>query len=198
VAELRSHARHDRFAISGALAGGTLPGTVTSCPACGALHSDLLTIRDAIRRAWLPTRPRDLRLTATTAAGLRPSGWRRLVQATGSSRDALARSLALSLVGLGFAGLLLTGLPAANVPFGSAGAVPPGSRATEGLAAPTGTVGIAGRPIAPSTGDVDRELAMTTAASREGRMLVLSAILLASGGMLLIVRRLATGSGARP
>jgi hypothetical protein len=199
VADLRSHARHDRFAISAALGGGgALPGTVLSCPACGALHSDLLVIRDAIRGAWLPQRPRDLRLSAVTAARLRPSGWRRLVRAIGSSRDAISRPLGLSLVGLGLAGLLLTAVPMVSFPFGSAGAIRPESRTMAVQAPVSGAIGITGQPSVSSPDNVDRELAEPAAAPSDDRLLVLSAALLTSGGALLIVRRLATRSAAMP
>jgi hypothetical protein len=192
VADLRSHARHDRFTISAALGGGALPGTVATCPACGALHADLLALRDAVRYAWLPTLPRDLRLPAVTAERLRPSGWRGLVRAIGSSRDAVTRPLAISLVGLGLAGLLLTALPTASFSFGSAGALRPESGTTGGLAPAVGAIGITGESTAPPTGDVDRGLAAADAsAPSDERMLALSAVLLASGSTLMIVRRLA-------
>jgi hypothetical protein len=199
VADLRSHVRHDRFAISAALGGGALPGSVATCPACGALHADLLAIRNVTRSAWLPTLPRDLRLSAVTAARIRPSGWRRLIRAIGSSRDVVTRPLALSLVGLGLAGLLLTALPTASVPFGSAGAMLPESRTIQGPAPAVGAVGNAGEPTAPPSGNVDRELSETSTAGRsDGSMLVLSAALLASGGTLFVVRRLAARFPAMP
>jgi hypothetical protein len=192
VADRRSHARHDRFAISAALGGGSLPGTVATCPACGALHADLLAIRDAVRCAWLPTLPRELRLPAVTAERLRPSGWRGFVRAIGSSRDAVTRPLAMSLVGLGLAGLLLTALPTASFSFGSAGAMRQESSTTGDPAPAAGAIGITGQATTPSTGDVDRGLASTNAsAPGDERLLALSAVLLASGSTLLIVRRLA-------
>jgi hypothetical protein len=59
---MTSHARHDRFAIAAAIGGGLPPATLRTCPACGSLHRDLLSIQAAIRHAWTPRRPRDLRL----------------------------------------------------------------------------------------------------------------------------------------
>ena len=110
------HARHDRFAIADALGGGSLPATVGMCPACGALHRDMLSIQTAIRHAWTPRRTLDLRLTTVHTARLRPLLWRRLLTVLGSSRDAITRPLAIALTSLGLAGLL-----AANVSVGAIG-----------------------------------------------------------------------------
>lgn len=200
MADLRSHARHDRFAISATLGGGALPGTVVSCSACGALHGDLLAIRDAVRGAWLPPLGRDLRLSAVTAARLRPSGWRRLVRAIGSSSDAVTRPLALSLVGLGLAGLLLTALPTVAFPLGSSGTMGHEPGMTDVQVPASGTIGIAGQPTVSSpNGVVDRELTVPVpAAPSDDRILVLSTAFLSSGGTLLIVRRLATRSATMP
>ncbi|HET9083243.1 MAG TPA: hypothetical protein VFN41_02485 [Candidatus Limnocylindrales bacterium] len=118
MVDVGSHARHDRFAIAGALGGGVLPSTVRTCPSCGALHRDLLSIQTAIRHAWTPRRPRDLRLSRAGLAERRHTLWRRLVDAFGSSRDTVTRPLALGLTSLGIAGLVLT-----NVPFGAADGV---------------------------------------------------------------------------
>jgi hypothetical protein len=90
-----------------------------TCPACGTLHADLLSIRAAIRHAWVPARPRDLSLTPADAARSRPSPWRRFLGVIGSSRDAVSRPLAASFTGLGIAGLLLT-----TIPLGAAGGAP--------------------------------------------------------------------------
>jgi hypothetical protein len=118
VAPMRaSHGRHDRFAIAEALGGGSVPTTIGTCPACGQLHRDLLSIQTALRHAWTPRRHRDLRLSAADLASRRPVLWRRLLAAVGSSRDSVTRPLAVGLTGLGLAGLVL-----ANVPLGFMGA----------------------------------------------------------------------------
>lgn len=111
MADHGSHARHDRFAIAEAVGGGVVPATTRTCPACGTLHADLLSIRSAIRHAWLPARPRDLSLTLADAARSRPSGWRHAVGVIGSSRDVASRPLAATFMALGIAGLLLTTVP---------------------------------------------------------------------------------------
>ncbi len=111
MADYVSHARHDRFAIAEAVGGAMAPSTVHTCLACGALHRDLLSIRAALRMAWTPRRPRDLLLTTVDAARLRPTPWRRLFGAIGSTRDAVTRPLAVGLTGLGIVGVLMTSIP---------------------------------------------------------------------------------------
>jgi anti-sigma factor RsiW len=124
VADHSSHTRHDRFAIADAIGGGALPATIASCPACRALHLDLVTLRGAVRAAWVPRRTRDIRLTFADAARLHRRRWRQLLGMIGTPRDALTRPLALSFTGLGLAGLLLTAVPA-GLPMGSTGAAGP-------------------------------------------------------------------------
>jgi hypothetical protein len=119
VADLGSHARHDRFAIADALGGGAAPATIRVCPACGALHADLVDLQRALRDAWVPRRTRDLYLTLADANRLRRTGWRRLIASVGTRRDTITRPLALSLTGLGLAGLVLSTVPAV-LPIGSA------------------------------------------------------------------------------
>ncbi len=111
MADHGSHARHDRFAVAEAVGGGMLPGTTGGCPACGTLYADLLTLQHAVRHAWTPRRPRDLRLSLADATRLQRSRWRSWLAGIGSPKDALTRPLALSLTGLGLAGLLLTAMP---------------------------------------------------------------------------------------
>ena len=43
---------------------------VACCPACAALHDDLLALSSATRALPIPPRPRDFRLTAADAARL--------------------------------------------------------------------------------------------------------------------------------
>lgn len=111
MAEHTPHARHDRFAIAEALGGGVVPSTVRTCPACGALHVDLLSIQSALRHAWTPPRPRDLRLTIADVARLKPALWRRVLGIIGSAQDAITRPLGIAFTSLGIGGLLLTALP---------------------------------------------------------------------------------------
>ena len=124
MADPGSHARHDRYAIADALGGGALPSTLLACPACRTLHGDLLTLQLAVRAAWAPRRPRDLRLTTADAIRLQQRRWRRPIGSVGTQRDALTRPLALSFTGLGLAGLLLTTVPA-GLSMGASGAAAP-------------------------------------------------------------------------
>ena len=124
MADHGSHARHDRFAVADAIGGGELPSTLTTCPACRALHVDLLALQLAVRAAWSPRRERDHRLTTADAIHLRRGRWRRLIGTIGTPRDALTRPLALSFTGLGLAGLLLTTVPA-GLSMGASSAAAP-------------------------------------------------------------------------
>ena len=180
MADRGSHARHDRFAVADAVGPGMIPTAIASCPSCGALHADLLAIRAAIRHAWIPGRPRDFLLSLDDAVRLRPPGWRRFLDAIGSSRDAFTRPLALSLTGLGLSGLLLTAIPAGS--FGSA------------------TVGQAA-PVTPEF-DVTGGLVPTMAAEEcsasptdDDPLAGLSAALLAAGGAIFLLRRVAPRVG---
>jgi hypothetical protein len=152
---------------------------------CGALHADLLAIRDAIRRAWIPARPRDLRLTAADHARLRPSAWRRLLGAIGTSADNVTGPLALSFTGLGLAGLLLTA-----VPVGSFGAATAGAPATIDpevyVAGAASTSRITDGAVAgPASDPADPD-----------PLAVLSVGLLAAGGAVFGLRRIAPHAGA--
>jgi hypothetical protein len=124
VADHGSHRRHDRFAIADAIGGGLIPSTIGTCPACRAVHIDLLTLRVAIQGAWVPRRTRDLRLTVADATRLQRRRWRQLLEVIGTQRDALTRPLALGFTTLGLAGLLLTTVPA-GAPFGAGAAAAP-------------------------------------------------------------------------
>ena len=113
MVDVASHARHDRFAIAAALGSGAVPATVRTCPSCGALHRDLLSIQVAIRHAWTPRRPRDLRLRRGDASAGHQTAWQRLVGTFGSARDRITGPLSIGLTSLGIAGLVL-----ANVTIG--------------------------------------------------------------------------------
>lgn len=180
MAERPSHARHDRFAIADAIGAGMTPTSIATCPSCGALYADLLAIRAAIRHAWVPSRPRDFVLSADDGARLRPGRWRRLLGAIGTSRDAITRPLALSLTGLGLSGLLLTAIPVGT--FGAATGAAAASTTPE--------VDIAGGPVATMTAQ-DR----TVAASEADPLAGPAAALLAAGGAMFLLRRIAPRLG---
>ena len=186
MADHGSHARHDRFAIADAIGGGLLPATLGTCPACGALHGDLLTLQRSIREAWVPRRSRNLHLSLTDADRLRRRGWQRLVAAIGSQGDVITRPLALSFTGLGLAGLLLSTVPSV-LPFASAGAAPYEISRTTVHAAP-------GAAMAPPT-----DAPITDVADAPGTPAPASALpgvsigLLGMGAAILLVRRVARG-----
>jgi len=180
VVDAASHARHDRFAIADALGGGLLPSTVRTCPSCGALHGDLLSIQTATRHAWTPRRPRDLRLARRDLAGRHDGVWQWLVDTFGSARDTVSRPFALGLTTLGIAGVVLT-----NVSFG-----------------PVGTLGFGGASAAASATTTGAEHApsMSTAVDgiagssdpQEVPVEVISAASVAVGGTILGLRRIAS------
>lgn len=182
MADTGSHAKHDRFAIAAAV-GGTTPTLIGSCPSCGALFTDLLAIRGAIREAWAPARPREFLLSTADAARLRPAGWRRLLAAIGTRRDTITRPIALTCTGLGLAGLLLS-----TVPFdpsdGAAGAQAAASEA------PPERILIAGEPANPIA--TDQRLRQPTATTP---LTGLSIGLLAAGGAVFTARRIAPRLG---
>ena len=122
-----AHATHDTLLVA-SLADHSLAlaersaaqALVASCDSCAAIHADLTALRDATRMLPTPSRPRDYTLTAADAARLRPAGWRRLVAAFGTTRDAFSRPLAVGLTTLGIAGLLVATLPSMLPSAGSA------------------------------------------------------------------------------
>jgi hypothetical protein len=177
VVDVASHARHDRFAIANALGGGVLPQTVPTCPSCGALHRDLLSIQTAIRHAWTPRRPRDLRLQRGDLAGRHGGVWQRLVDAFGSTRDTVTRPLAFGLTSVGIAGLIITNVSFGPVSFGLGGASAAASpEVNHAMTAPhvSATIDGAARPDPP----VDPAV-------------VISGASLAAGGTILGLRRIA-------
>lgn len=177
MVDVTSHARHDRFGIADALGAGISPPTVRACPSCGALHRDLLAIQTAIRHAWTPRRPRDLRLSRADLAARSESVWQRLIDVFRSRRDALTRALALGLASLGVAGLVLTNVTVGqgSVGFGAASA-----------AASPGTAGLA--PVSYPSTAVDATAGLTT--REHVRVDVLSVASLAAGGTILGLRRI--------
>lgn len=179
MVDLVSHARHDRFAIADALGGGVLPSTVRTCPSCGALHRDLLSIQTAIRHAWTPRRPRDLRLRRGDAQR-RVTPRRRLVDGFGSSRDIVTRPLALGLTALGIAGLFLTAAPFAAAPGG-------GLSGTRAAASPEIGNGAAAPYLSTA---VDGEAGSVTSAIPSAA--IISGASLAAGGTILGLRRIAS------
>ncbi len=91
-----------------------------------------MALSAAVKALPTPLRPREFTLTPADAERLRVSGWRRLIAAIGSSKDAFSRPLALGFTTLGLAGLLLSSV---SLPFGGATS---GQRTLETVGAPAG------------------------------------------------------------
>ena len=169
MAEGTFHAQHDRLAIAAATdRAAAFPMTLARCGPCLVLHTDLAALARAIPLAAIPRRPRDYTLTQGDAVRLRASGWRRLVDAFGTTRDAFSRPLAAGFLALGVVGLLLTtvpiGLPISGASTDAAPAVVMDLRQVEASAEPgDGTAPeIAGDPsiseprfVAPETAAID-------------------------------------------
>jgi hypothetical protein len=202
VADHGSHVRHDRFAIAEAVGTEFLPMTLRSCPACGALHADLLSLQRAVRQAWTPSRPRDLRLSVADALRLRRRSWRQRSALIGGPGDALTRPLALSFTALGLVGLLLTTIPA-GLSMGSAGASIELDRTTV-AAAPEPSAAASGPAVVWAPGASlagDPGVAMTRAqdarhSDEASPLPLLSAVLLMLGAAILGLRRLAARTRA--
>jgi anti-sigma factor RsiW len=123
-----THATHDPELIAAAI-GRELAAPerrlfdswLATCSACAELHADLLAIAAVQRTLPVPSRPRDFQLTPAQARRLQPGGYRAILAAIGSSRDAFSKPLAVGLTTLGLVGLLVGTVPS----FGSAtGAAP--------------------------------------------------------------------------
>ena len=146
-----------------------------ACEACEELHAELVTLSAATRALAVPARTREFTLTPADADRLRVRGWRRLMAAIGSSKDAFSRPLALGFTTLGLAGLLLSSVP---LPFGGATS---GER-LESVGAPAGdnaagsatqefAAQASGAPIAPEASGPTMAAAGQSAAPSEAEQL---------------------------
>lgn len=139
------HEAHDRLLIA-SLVDRSISDTeraraeqqLAACTACAQLHQDLVDLAAATRAMPVPARPREYTLSPADAERLRVSGWRRLIAAIGSSRDAFSRPLAIGFTTLGLAGLLVATVP---MPFGTGGAASTERQSTIGAAAEDSTAG---------------------------------------------------------
>ena len=148
-----AHASHDTTLVA-SLADHSLAASersaaealVATCAECAALRADLEILVAATRAMPTPPRPIDYTLTRGQAARLRPNPWRRLVAATGSTRDGITRPLALGLTALGLVGLLVSSAPSVlqyPASFGGSAASSPGGEpppAIQAAPAPGGGV----------------------------------------------------------
>lgn len=141
------HAVHDRLLIANLVDRSVdeaerarAEEMLAACRECEQLYDDLVALSAATRAMAVPARPRDFTLTAADAERLRVRGWRRLLAAIGSSRDAFTRPLALGLTTLGIAGLLFATIPSVLIGGG------PTSLSAVGSAIDNGTGGAAANP----------------------------------------------------
>jgi anti-sigma factor RsiW len=114
------HAAHDRLIVANLVDRSVsdderarAEAQLAACRDCALLYDDLVALSAATRTLPVPARSRDFTLTPADAERLRVRGWRRVLAAFGSSRDALSRPLALGLTTLGLAGLLVATVPSA-------------------------------------------------------------------------------------
>jgi hypothetical protein len=185
VADHGSHTRHDRFAIADAVGGGALPSTLRTCPTCGSLHADLISLQRAVREAWVPRRTRDLRLTVRDATRLRKHRLRRVLERIGTQGDPIMRPLALSFTGLGLAGLMLSTVTSVS-PMGSAGATP-----GELGRAPAPTIGLVSSPPFDTAGSAMAVAQVRDTTEPANSLPGLSVGMLGIGTAIFIVRRVA-------
>lgn len=118
MTDTRDHASHDTLLVAsltdrspGDRERAAAEALVATCGMCATLHADLVALSAATRDLPTLTRARDYRLSPEDAHRLRPGGWRRLIAAFGSTRDAFSRPLAVGLTTLGIAGLLVATVP---------------------------------------------------------------------------------------
>jgi hypothetical protein len=218
------HDDHDAFLVA-ALAAGDLDGDelrsatrqVAECGSCAELAADLRSIASATATLPPARRTRDYTISTDQAAKLRRGGWRGLVAAITAPRSVLAPRLAATLTTLGVAGLLLASVPgialnggAATGPEGthqdrmtlSEQASPaaqgpgqqPGEEEPPGQPEPQGQGqpgDAAGEPKSLRTDEVGSR------AVDRLPLVVLSAVLLASGLAIFAVRRTTPGRSGR-
>jgi hypothetical protein len=152
------HDRHDQLLIASLLDRSTGgedrdrgEALVATCADCAALHADLILLHEAARAVPTPPRQRDYRLSTEDAAQLRRTGWRQVVAAFGSTRDAFSRPLAIGLTTLGLAGLLAASIPGVlSGGAGSTAAVPTVGQAASGAGVGPESVGEPKAAPAPS------------------------------------------------
>jgi hypothetical protein len=125
-----THAVHDHMLIANLVDRAPSDGDralaqeqLANCRDCALLYEDLVALSEATRAMPVQARSRDFTLTQADAERLRARGWRGLLAAIGSSRDAFSRPLAVGLTTLGLAGLLVATIPGA-LPQGGAASPP--------------------------------------------------------------------------
>jgi len=197
---LAGHARHDPLRAAEAVDRGARPSPVLGlCDRCAGLYADLVALTTALPLAPSPVRRRDFTLSPADARRLRPTGWRTGWSRIGSARDTFTRPLTIGFTTLGLAGLLLTAAPTFSMFGASAGAAP---AVTENLFAIMGQPAegtahpAAAGTSAPGTSIPPRDVRAQPGTADHDSTVALSLGLLAMGGGLFAVRRIA-GRGRR-
>ena len=194
MAELATHARHDRLHVAQSLDRGAPRSPMLElCVRCAALYADLVAVAAAVSLSAVPSRPRDFRLSASDARRLERGRWRSWWAMVGSAGDSLIRPIAIGLTTLGLAGLLLSAgqtlLPSvgAAIGAGSAASAPQDRQAAsvEPTDVPFIALGVEPTPPPP-------EARVTEVADDPASTVALSAGLLGVGLGLFTIRRIAS------
>jgi hypothetical protein len=142
------HGAHDQLLVASLLDRSTggpdrerAEALIAACNDCATLHRDLIALRDAARALPTPPRTRTFEITAEDASKFRRTGWRRLIAAFGSTRDAFSRPLAIGLTTIGLAGLLVATIPGVLPRAVSTAALPTLGQAVGGAGANSEALG---------------------------------------------------------
>ncbi|HJP89357.1 MAG TPA: hypothetical protein VJ850_10015 [Candidatus Limnocylindrales bacterium] len=158
------HAHHDLDLVAGLAADG-LSATeqlraraqVNECDRCSALRDDLLAIAAATRTLPASPAPRDFRITAEQAAGLRRTSWVTRLLGPFVRAGSIARPLAATFTTLGLIGVFVAAALPGLVGAGASSAAPESAGGgTTPTSAPAALGGGVTGPAAASAGPVDQ------------------------------------------
>jgi hypothetical protein len=167
------------------------------CARCAALYRDLVALTAALPLGALPARPRAFTLDEHEARSLRPRAWRAWWSVVGSARDTVTKPLAAGCTTLGLAGLLLTAIPGLTMGAGAGAPVPAAIEAGRAAASPLPSAETPDTLAGASNEEVET-LSAAPDAPRGSTTLVVSVGLLAAGGGLFVIRRVAVRGRAVP
>jgi hypothetical protein len=192
VAELATHARHDRLLVAQSLDRGARRWPMLElCARCAALYADLVALTTALPLSAVPSRRRDFRLTASDARRLELGCWRNWWTLVGSARDSLTRPIAIGFTAVGLAGLLLsagqTMLPSVGAAVGASSAASGPKDRQAASVAPTDVpfIALGVEPTAPPTA-----VRVTEVADDPASTVAVSAGVLGVGLGLFTIRRI--------
>ena len=192
---LAGHARHDPMRVAEAVDRGARPSVglgLDLCGWCSALYTDLMALTAALPLAAVPMRRRDFTLSPADARRLRHEDWRAWWSRIGSARDMFTRPLGIGFTTLGLVGLLLTTAPMLTPMAGAGAAAGPGATAAIERYTVAASQPGAGTP-SPNGADTSVQPGAQAGpgAPESSSTLSLSLGLLAAGGGLFAVRRIA-------